>query len=228
MEFDAYLPKWPALHVVGQRVTAEQAGEILIRTAYWPPYSNDKRWVRQILDCADIKYKVQEHGYIDVDWNFLDAFREEYKVLNLEYLVNSQITSAYVGGPHGWCNWQGDIGCNDYNIGKWPSVQSVHEEWTRIAEAWPFLDLQCRLYDREQCEDGGLPVVEYLVKVGKCTMQAPTGNMTPAPARTITVADMAFLRPGGEQGCSEAALRLALQQVKKSLAPTMWDKVQED
>lgn len=43
-KLEAYISvKWPALVVVGEKVTPDQAAEILVRTASWPLSSNAHR-----------------------------------------------------------------------------------------------------------------------------------------------------------------------------------------
>src|SRR5689334_7897912 len=95
-----------------------------------------------------------------------DDARMKYECLDLSYLRNSRIVSCYVNGPHGWCNWDGTIFTNTYNIGKWPNCKEVLEDWQNIAEHFPFLKLKSQLWSTEQCEEGGHAVIQYNIANG--------------------------------------------------------------
>lgn len=210
---DLGLPKWPAFVVQGDAVTREQAAEILIRTNHWYVSTNDRQWAREVYRIAGISYK-EDRGYIDVDWKSLEAFNKSMGVLDLEYLTNSQIASAYIGGPHGWCSWSGNIGCASYNIGKWPSIREVLREWTMIAEAFPFLRLWSQLFSGETCEEDVRPVVEFEIADGTARAGAPSGRKL-NPESTIERDAMNLFAIGRERGCSADTLRSAVDLVRR-------------
>lgn len=211
------LPKWPALVVQGDAVTREQAAEILVRTYGWHVSTNDKAWERAVYDAAGIKYTIGKYNYLEPDWQSLDDFRERMGVLNLEYLTNSQIASCYIGGPHGWCSWSGDIGCDSFNIGKWPSVKGVAEEWGRIAEAFPFLRLWAQLFSGETCEDDVRPLVEFAVADGKARTTLPTARKVNPESNLAKDLAGLFTRDR-ERGCSIETLRAAIEMVRTKRA----------
>jgi hypothetical protein len=157
------LPKWPGMVVVGQPVTPDQAAEILIRTDRFDFHCNDRDWNGQLIKAVGLDFSQKFPHY---DYNEMDDVRNFLRVLNLQYLHNDCIASSYAFGPHGWCDWRGQIGCNSYNIGKWPSVEEVQADWQLIAEAFPYLDLTCQLFSGEYCEDGIRPLVAFRVKDG--------------------------------------------------------------
>lgn len=228
------LTKWPRLLVQGKRVTEEQANEILIRTCC-PEYlgsSNDRAFVEQVN---------QVMGYLDWDhwheipelredstkriawmkerWAQRDNRTEELGILGLEYLYTSRIVSAYLFGPHGWCDWNGNIFCDNYNIGKWPSTGVVTDEWGQIADAFPYLDLRAQLITREG--EGEL-AGEWRVKDGTVSY-----NPTPAVQLTLekpqitdeghvlaAVADIVNGRTDRERGVSLERLEQAVAQVE--------------
>lgn len=174
------LPKWPALLVQGDCVTPEQAAEILIRTdAYFPDFlgaGNDRKLGEQLsLACGWIQPYEARHK--PEYYEGLDKAREAAGVLNLEYLSNRRIVSSWIGGPHGWCNWDGTIGCDNYNIGKWPSIEEVEHEWALIAEAFPFLSLTSQLLSGEVCEEGTQPLVEFKLYKGQVVTCEPTKQL---------------------------------------------------
>jgi hypothetical protein len=131
--------KWPGLLVVGKNVTRDQAAEIIVRTCDWPMSSNDKN--------ADKMF----NELIATEKEFKKGL-QRIKPLNLCYLLNEQITSCNINGPQGWINWDGTVNISGRNIGKWPSVEEVTEEWQTIADAFPFLDLICQVIDNESID----------------------------------------------------------------------------
>lgn len=232
--FQKGLPKWPALVVDGHSVTAEQAAEILIRTNTYL-CSNEREFDNQAkaliygltLDDpseydADVKaiekilgISAQGPGWFKI-YEYKEAKEKELGVLDIKYLSNHRISSAWIGGPHGWCDWDGVIGCHNYNIGKWPSVEDIYKEWKIIAKAFPFLDLRCQLMNHEaSCEDmteNPGPVVEYRVKDGKVKM---VENFRSIKRSSFTDLDVSgFLRPDREIGCSLETLKDAVNYVR--------------
>jgi hypothetical protein len=224
---DIDLPKWPALVVIGKRVTKDQAMEIIVRTdhAISYPCCNDHEWEKIIPNVV---------GYPPDDWNVdkketpeerkarwdkREKCLKELKFLDLEYLTNSRIASSYIGGPHGWCDWEGRIGCNSYNIGKWPSATTVFNEWTKIAGAFPFLELTSQLFNGEQGENGTKPVVEFSIKNGRVTAGPPVSMLgDPESIDPIRFAAVFTLPPSQrERGCTEEQLREAIALVRKNM-----------
>jgi hypothetical protein len=183
------LPKWPAMVVQGDRVTEVQAAEIIIRTSGLDIWSNDKKLEADLRSVLGLSSELDMYAIEDRDerlrasrkyWDDVNALRKRYGILPVNYLRNSQIVSCFVGGPHGWVNWSGDVFTNTYNIGKWPDVENVADEWAVIAEAFPYLNLTCQLRNGEACEDGTVPVVEFVVKDGHVTVQPPTATLASA------------------------------------------------
>lgn len=157
------LTKWPRLLVAGDSVTVEQAEEIIIRTNEWYLCINDHSFERAVYDAAGIDLVDELYSHPDVQ--SMREFKRCYQVLHpLHYLYNSRIASSWVGGPYGWVDWNGHIGCDNYNIGKWPSHESVLSEWETIAVAFPFLNLRVQLVPDEGAAD--MPAVEYRVHDG--------------------------------------------------------------
>lgn len=205
---DVYLPKWPAMVVVGKRVTPEQAAEIIIRTNGWWICSKYSKWEREVAEIAGLQFGG---GSIPTSES-LEPFEQRFGVLELEMLRNRRICSSWVGGAFGWCNWSGEIFCNNYNIGKYPSAESVLGEWETIAEAFPFLDLWCQLYSGETCEETS-PEVRYVVKEGKAIATRP--EPTDVKPRDSGYVDV-YAKDFGH-GCTTAQLREALKITEKSV-----------
>lgn len=170
--------KWPALLVQGKKVTKEQAIEINFRTCGGYLSTNDENFLTQLAECFGVGLK----GYGYFDYEELD---EKLHLVELEYLSNQNICSSWVGGVHGWCNWEGNIFSNNSNIGKWPSFEEVETDWKNIATAFPFLDIRCQLLNHEAgCEgEEGIvseAIVEFVVKDGKVEAFVPSSIMIPS------------------------------------------------
>lgn len=160
---DVNLGKWPRIVVTGAPVTQEQADDIIVRTtALFPLFSNDKAWLRQ----------VQTMFGIDPGREFESgrAAARRLHTIDLHYLENHQITSTWWGGPHGWVDWDGTVGCATWNVGKWPSADELTEDWSAIAAAFPYLDLEAWAFDPE-------PEVEPLA----CHWRVHAGAATELP-----------------------------------------------
>lgn len=204
---NAVSSKWPAMVVSGKKLTEQQAAEVLIRTDYHlPDFSyagNDKHHARRLNRLFNFPDQP-DRGLENVsDWNAYYLKVEELKnrlgVMSLEYVGNAQIVSSWVGGPHGWCNWNGDVFCNSYNIGKWPEVREVAAEWGMIAEAFPFLDLRCQLFRGETGDDHNEPVVEFVVSQGVVVVTEQRGQIVP-PVMAPLNAAILFGSTAREQG----------------------------
>ena len=168
---DVNLSKWPGLLVTGQPVTKKQAQKINIRTSSLPYLStNNKAFHKKVL--AHLFDGLED--YYEVCRTDKDTeFESGYGILNLNYLTNKNIASAFVGGPHGWCDWKGNIRASSYNIGKWPSVKAVYGDWSLIAETFSYLNLKCQLLDGETCEIESRelkPLIQFDVKDGVVTV----------------------------------------------------------
>lgn len=212
------LGKWPRLLVAGEQITEQQANEVIVRTTgMYFLHCNDRWWNRQVAELVGLDLDPQ-HGM--ATFETVQAATERYRTLSLEYLVNSRIMSSYIGGPHGWCNWDGAIGCSNYNIGKWPSVEEVNREWRTIAATFPFLTLEAQLVTDE---GEGVVAVGWHVEAGKATLRprpAPRNYLRPIHDGDDMAGMIGLLMgsPGRERGVSVERLEVALAQVRDSTA----------
>jgi hypothetical protein len=221
--FNKHLPKWPALIVVGKPVTEQQAMAINVMTDRFSFCSNDREFEKQI---HKLIYDVDEswgdltdglkakHGISDFHevWDLKEKIANKYGSLALNYMSNSRIVSSWIGGPHGWCNWDGTIGSSNYNIGKYPSVQDVYEDCVVIAEAFPFLDMKVQLMNQEAGEDD-IPqeaVIEYSIKDGVVDMYEPK-EILRQPSFGSDDMHARFNSPYAERGCTIEKLGEALK-----------------
>lgn len=228
--------KWPRLVVVGEKIDPRLAECILIRTMYPSIHCNDRAWEKdasEIIGLRDPFKRIEdsrrkEPGYLSKLFEEEDAAREAMGILSLHYLHNQRIASSWIGGTHGWCDWDGRIGCANYNIGKWPNTGEVTEDWTAIAQAFPFLDLHCQVvslgysdgYQDETPLDQGQVWGTWMVKDGKVTFDEDETTLLPIPAaekRTVTPDDFAGTVLTGGHRLTLEALATIVQRVKSTL-----------
>lgn len=216
------LPKWPALVVVGDDIEPGEAAEVLIRTDMNCPdfeyAGNDKGHRERMAGLFGIEPTRDHHGWTDEHDRIryyrerhaaIDKLRGEMGILPLNYLHNHQIISAYIGGPHGWCDWNGRIGCNGYNIGKWPDVEDVAKDLEIITKAFSFLDLRAQLFDDEH-HNVPNPLVHFIAHNGDVTVRESNGVKLDIPDDTIS---LRCFTPGGEIGINLHDFRQKVLQV---------------
>jgi hypothetical protein len=176
--------------VTGKSVTPEQAKDILFRTDsnfHMPsPYGfgNNHRFKeycfkifgwQKLFDEQDSWYRLTDGQRqeklaagksVSDTYGVLEDWCKEMGIVKTQYVNNSWLSSAYIGGPHGWCSPEGDIFSDGHNYGKWPSVEEIENDWIELAKAFPYIDLACTMFSGEQCEENIVPVVTMLVKNG--------------------------------------------------------------
>lgn len=174
--------KWPAPIVVGHSVTPDQAAEIIVRTTGWPLMTNARRACRRLNAIAGFRAPDYAAEGPETDlWEANAKANQDLRLLSVDYLRNWRVATASVHGPHGWCDWDGTIGCRSYNIGKWPSVEEVTAEWAEVAAAFPFLALCAQVLSGEAYgdeENGSLrPTAEWVVADGAVRCRAPVTHL---------------------------------------------------
>jgi hypothetical protein len=154
--------KWAGLLVVGESVSKEQAAEIIVRTTRWPLSSNNTQ-TDEIFNNLISNHKE------------FKKYLKNIKPLNLDLLINERITTSYISGPKGWINWDGTIFTNSYNVGKYPSIQQITNEWENIAKEFPFLNLKSQVINQEiHDEEKAIPTAQWNIKDGKVNTEFPT------------------------------------------------------
>lgn len=168
--------KWPGLIVVGSDISKELALEINIRTAHFPLSTNDHQYNVKLMSYI-LKRPIpySEWGsYYDLS----EEISKIVKSINVHYFRNEWLASCYIGGPHGWCNPNGKLFSNNYNIGKWPSNEDVESELKLIAETWKQLQFTVQLLNNEYCCDDGELIVtdQYEIDNGKVSKVEPSSR----------------------------------------------------
>jgi len=179
------LPKWPQMVVSGQTVTVDQAKEIIRRTDAFFTMGfggNDREYdllVRLVLGKPIIfewdRRAVRDLGFDVPDktnWQEESGWAEKWDCIDTGYVTNAWISSSFIYGPHGWCHPDGRIGFTD-NVGKWPSVEAVLDDWKKLAAAFTFLDVGVTLMSGESCEEDSQPVVSIDVSRGTANLYDP-------------------------------------------------------
>lgn len=182
-----YIPKWPQCIINGNKITPEQADEIIRRTdCYFEwPVSNDHEFDKEfkeifesafdsdhldvfIGDPANHKWNERYLKYDNLNEIFFDA----WKFIELDCLTNDFIASSFFEGANGWCHPDGTIAyC--YNIGKWPEIEEVESDLQKITKEFPFLRLECTLCLREYCENNNESIVTMIAENGNVKFCEP-------------------------------------------------------
>jgi len=177
------LPKWPQMIVTGKKLTEGQALEIIRRTDSFfnYPSGNNHSFIKKAVEILEFPYDRDLWKIKDTEERFKkyeeyknkkEEFHDKWGTIETEYVHNSWISCAYIGGTHGWCHPDGTIGYSD-NIGKYPSAEEVYTEWCLLVKEFPFIDVGVTLMDGEYCEDNISPVVSFRIKNGEVEVINP-------------------------------------------------------
>lgn len=168
---DTDLTKWPRLLVTGDDVTPEQAGDIILRTTEWYLIAGSAEWATEVYAAlVERGAPAALAGTTGTDILDLELSRalgvwlKMARVLDLRFMRNYRIASSWLGGLHGWVDWDGKIGCSSYNIGKYPDVETVHTDLLRVASAFPYLNMRVQLVTDE---GAGTSAVSWVVNGGE-------------------------------------------------------------
>lgn len=170
--FNRDLPKWPKMLVTGKPVTVEQAQEIIRRTDSFFGYfggGNNHKYIARVREALGMSPSRTLYDSTPEERRVasekMDTWREEWGYIYTEYVINSWISCNFIFGPHGWCHPDGTIFFAD-NVGKWPSVREVYEDWNILARHFPFLEVDITLFDGEAGKERIKPVVSMRVREG--------------------------------------------------------------
>jgi hypothetical protein len=202
--------KWLRLLVSGHNVPKALGEEIILAT-FQPDrlHLNDKVWERYIARTFELE--LDEHGWVSEESAKL--YRARVGGLELHWMGNEQIGSSWIGGPHGWVDWDGKVGCGSYNLGKYPSNDEITEDLRLIAARWPSLKLWVQVVDSE----GEGPVSgEWKVEGGKAERFKNMNyrHVTPKIELDGHAAVLGLYRPDRERGVEAAALLAAYRRVR--------------
>lgn len=218
------LPKWPQMLVTGKPVTVDQAKEIIFRT---DGFLHDAREYaggnnrdfnsryRKTAGLDTLKFERQYpdgRTFMDVDWDKQSQLSEAIKFVKTSYVHNSWASSSFIFGPHGWCHPNGTISYVD-NVGKWPSIEEIYDDWVAIAHAFPYVDAHVTLMSGEQSEDAAYAVINFRVLDGKVTIE-PADSSVHSGARARTFDPISFMTRS-EQGLPNSWVVEYAERIKK-------------
>lgn len=185
------LPKWPQMVVTGKRLREDFALEVIRRTDSWfvsgygcNDHEGDRRLAQRFRMPHYHDYAEQRPEGFDwrACWDRCDRWKKAWGAIETQYVHNAWIGSSFIHGPHGWCHPDGEI-YNIDNVGKWPSVEEIRDDWQLLATAFPFLDLTVTLMSGEECEDDVTPIVAICVLDGQVRLMEPTIGDHRSPRR---------------------------------------------
>lgn len=207
---------WPRLLVVGEPVTPEQADDIIVRTTcLYRLYCNDERFMHDLQDAFGLVRSPL--GFATTP--SVRAAATELGSLNLTALTMYRVYSMWIDGPRGWCDWDGRIGCNAYNLARSTDPADVTAEWARIAAAWPYLDLRAQLLGGDDADADRAPFAQWRVLDGRVTEETPGPRIT-EPTELDPEAVYRRLLAGGERGVTLSRLRAAIARTRAAHTTT--------
>jgi hypothetical protein len=162
------------MRVYGQEISPDLAMEIICRTDSFFVNNgfagNNKNFNDAVLEGLGLPKVVWET--VVEDQKVWDDFKTKLKVVPGVYVHNGWISNSFIFGACGWCHPNGKIHYL-HNVGKWPSVNDILEDWQKIAEAWPVLELEACLMGGESSEEAAKPLAIINVSGGTATLHDP-------------------------------------------------------
>jgi hypothetical protein len=165
------LPKWPQMIVTGKQISEDLALEIIRRTDRFFIYQGGNN--HDFIEKAKVALRMPLSNDFREQWDLERQYRKKWGYIETEYVTNEWISCSWIGGTHGWCHPNGIIEFYD-NVGKWPSIQEVYDDWVKIAAAFPFLDIGVTLMSGEASEEETNPVVSMRISNGIVELIDPT------------------------------------------------------
>lgn len=216
----AALSKWPLMFVWGTSVTQEQAKDIILKTVKFFHDPNKhaggnnhqwNAWAREQLGMGPIERRIEELsqkvGWAEANERMYDVKERFCTLLGavpLSYVTNDWASSIYILGPNGWAHPDGTIQFSDA-IGKYPEVSEVLQDWTNLAQAFPYLDLTATLVNEDIEGQPAQFVVSFRVQGGSCELMEPVSPPEAAPSRDHASAVQRWADGGRhEQGLPDA------------------------
>jgi hypothetical protein len=164
--------------VTGRAVSPERALEVIRRTDNffgWTPRGNNREFIKDVQrltgvpDVLELAKTIPLHEALErkQKWN------EKWGLVETSFVRNDWVSSNFIWGPHGWMHPDGTIEFHD-NVGKWPSVEEIFDDWAKIAEAFPDLEIEATVMSEEEVADVEKePVASFLVGGGKVELVDP-------------------------------------------------------
>lgn len=198
------LPKWPQLIITGPDVDPEQAMDFILRTDGFLTEpcefsgGNEHDFNNSYRERAGLN-RLNNSEDFHAKWELQRKLRERIGFVDLRYVPSRFASCAYVYGPHGVVSPTGKVS-HHHNVGKWPGVEDILSDFKALARAFPWLELWATVYDREWCEEDGIPLVTFRVKSGRARV-VKTRDLKDNAPKTDRVSDITnYLRHGSGLG----------------------------
>lgn len=197
------LPKWPQMVVNGEAVSQDQARDIIIRTdpffssIYEVAGGNDFKftdWYQKLSGVYDARKALPDFSFSTL-MTFHAVVQDALDAIPLNCINNDWASTCFIFGPHGWCHPDGKIGYCD-NVGKWPEARELYDDWSKVASAFPYLDVLVTFMSGESCDDDAEPALQFVVQ--QSSVRAITESFAPFQRRMRKIGDV--LRPRIEKG----------------------------
>ena len=181
---DRDLPKWPHMILKGNKITSEQAKDIIFKCDNWftettLPHSNVPRNILKeyrkqsgLSELDNISEHMSKNQSDDKFrhnirlWELMEKLQTHIKAIDLEYVRCDMADSHYIGGANGTVDSHGNV-FFDRNIGKWPSTKEVYNELKVLVDAFPYLEFCAALYDAEKCQRDEISVKQVIGFIAK-------------------------------------------------------------
>lgn len=185
------LPKWCGSFATGEPVTPEQAREVVFRTDIavvqmrkgpfsghfgWhdlPGYLDEYRYEAEADDLLAGAGPPSGYDRGTARYDAREAWLREMRVLATNHVHVDWLYSASSEGPSGWVSPQGRIDHQGWDVGKWPTGETLLEDWREIAAAFPFLDLVWSVYDPLATRDRPVMLADFVVADGRVELRSP-------------------------------------------------------
>lgn len=142
--------KWPHIRLYGPAIELDRALEIILRT--------DRSLARLEWMCNDRGFENSLRAMIGYDqnrddrWDIIEAYKANYRHVELQYLASHWVADTYIFGAHGPIKPTGEVRYA-YTFGKWPSVEEIEADLATFAEAFLDLEFQLFLWDTDEGPD---------------------------------------------------------------------------
>lgn len=140
--------KWSGILLTGNKLTNEQTFEIISKcdpmlqaNLSKLTFGNNHSFIKEARNFTLLE-QLSEHLIYEYNQKNV-LISDDYAPFNV-----SLLSSCWIGGTNSWLLKDGTVFYHS-NIGSWTSTNDVVEYWTKMAQVFPFLDLNMTCFDCE-------------------------------------------------------------------------------
>lgn len=140
--------KWSGALLTGNKLTDEQTFEIISKcdpllqaNLSKLTFGNNHSFIKEARNFTLLE-QLSEHLIYEYNQKNV-LISDDYAPFNV-----SLLSSCWIGGANSWLLKDGTVFYHS-NIGSWTSTNDVVEYWTKMAQVFPFLDLNMTVFDCE-------------------------------------------------------------------------------